>query len=68
MIVIRRRKIPIEMLLRSLGTRGVDLAVVETLALAGIAQQVIGTSDLLELLFRIRSRVFVWMILYTRPT
>src|ERR1700722_5714511 len=51
MTVIRRRKIPIEMLLRSFCTRRVDLSVIKTFALLGIAQQIVGTSDLLELLF-----------------
>jgi hypothetical protein len=39
------------MLLRSLCARRVDLTVVETFALLGVAQQVVGTCGLLELLF-----------------
>ena len=48
--MIRRRKIPIEMLLRPLGTRRADLAIVEPFTLLGIAQQIVGAGDLLEFL------------------
>src|SRR5258706_6974513 len=46
MIVIRRRKIPIVMLRRSLRTPCVDLSVVQTFAPSRLAQQVVSTSDL----------------------
>ena len=48
-LLIRRSEIPIEMMLRPLCTRRVDLAVVETLSLLSIAEQVIGARDLFEL-------------------
>src|SRR5258705_2187389 len=49
--VIRRGKIPIETMLRPLRARRVDLASVETFALLGIAQQIVGAGNFLELVF-----------------
>src|SRR6516164_8301749 len=51
MTVIRGGEIPIEMMLRALGARRVDLAGVETLALLGIAQQIVSAGNFLELVF-----------------
>lgn len=50
MSLIRRGIIAIEVLLRSLGPRRVDLAGIEAFALLGIAEQIVGPRDLLEFL------------------
>jgi hypothetical protein len=50
MPLIRRREVAIVLLLRPLGSRR-HLAIIEALALLGIAQEVISACYLLELLF-----------------
>ena len=51
MPLVRRGKVPIEVVLRPLRTRRVDLTSVETLALLGIRKQIVGAGDFLEFLF-----------------
>ena len=51
MPLVRRRKVSIEVMLRPLRTRRVNLTSVETLALLGIRKQIVGASDFLEFLF-----------------
>jgi hypothetical protein len=61
-VLARRRKIPIIILRRTNGPGGVDLTVVEFLALLGIADEIVGAGDLLELLLRLRiAGVEIWM-------
>ena len=48
MTVIRRREIPIELMLRPLRARRIDFPIVEAFALFGVAQEVVGGCEFLE--------------------